>query len=99
MASSCNDLLLMRSMIDQFCAILDFQVLLLSNQLQVLRKAHQIALSLHVPMLSGETANPEHTVIVEDPDGKVRGLAQTLVSKANESLRFRAQLLSTPNHL
>ena len=40
-------------------------------------------------MLSGETANPKHTVIVEDPDDKVRGLVQTLVSKDNGSLRFR----------
>ena len=54
-------------------------------------------------MSSAETADPEHTVIVEDPDGKVRGLVQTLVSKDNESLRIRgtvvdcAQLsMSTP---
>ena len=93
MASKPDDLLLMRSMIDQFPAMLDSQVLILSNQLQVFREAHQIALSLHVPMLLGETANPEHTVIVEDPDRKVRGLAQTLGSKGNESLRFRGTVV------
>ena len=96
MANNRDDLLLMRSMIDQFHAMSDSQVLLLSNQLQVLREAHQIAVSLHFPMSSGETANPEHTVIVEDPDGKVRGLVQTLVSKDNESLRFRGTVVERP---
>ena len=64
MSSSRNNLLLMRSMIDQLCAMSDSQVLLLSKQFQVLREAHQIAQSLHVPTSSGEAADAEHTVIV-----------------------------------
>ena len=89
MSSSRNNLLLMRSMIDQLCAMSDSQVLLLSKQFQVLREAHQIAQSLHVPTSSGEAADAEHTVIVGDPCDKVKGLEQTVVTNGNVNLSFR----------
>ena len=64
-------------------------MLLLSKQFQVLREAHQIAQSLHVPTSSVEAADAEHTVIVEGPCDKVKGLEQTVVTNGNVSLGFR----------
>ena len=72
--SNRDDLLLMHSMIDQLRAMSDFQVSMLANQSQVLREAHQVAQSLHVPMASIEAADPEYTVIVGGPGDKVKGL-------------------------
>ena len=47
---------------------------LLTNQSQVLREAHMLTQSMHVPTASVETADPEHTVIVGDPGGKIKEL-------------------------
>ena len=89
MSSNRDDLLLMRSMIDQLCAMSDSQVSLLANQFQVLREAHQVAQSLHVPMASVEAADPEHTVIVGGPCDKVKGLEQTVIKNGSVGLGVR----------
>ena len=89
MSSNRDDLLLMRSMIDQLRAMLDSQVSLLANQFQVLREAHQVAQSLHVPTASVEAADPGHTVIVGAPCDKVKGLEQTIIKNGSVGLGIR----------
>ena len=68
-------------------------MLLLSKQFQVLREAHQIAQSLHVPTSSVEAADAEHTVIIEGFCDKVKGVEQTIVTKGNAGLAFRDMIV------
>ena len=58
-----DDLLLIRSIINQLRAISDSQVSLLTNQSHVLSEAHLLAQSLHVPTASVEIADPEYIFI------------------------------------
>ena len=89
MSSNRDDLLLMRSMIDQLHAMSDSQVSLLANQFQVLREAHQVAQSLHVPTASVEAADSGYTVIVGGPCDKVKGLEQTVIKNGSVGLGVR----------
>ena len=65
-----DDILLIRSIIDQLRAISDSQVSLLTNQSQVLHEAHLLAQSLHVPTASVEIADPEYILIKGGPGEK-----------------------------
>ena len=82
-SSNRDNLLLIRSIIDQLCAISDSQVSLLTNQSQVLRETHLLAQSLHVPTTSVETADPEHPVIVGGPGGIITELEQTVIENGS----------------
>ena len=98
MSSNRDDLLLMRTMIDQLCAMSDSQVSLLANQFQVLREAHQVAQSLHVPTASVEAADPEHTVIIGGPRDKVKGLEQTVIKNGSVGLGVRDIVVDLSEH-
>ena len=84
-----DDLLLIRSMIDQLRAISDFQVSLLINQSQVLREAHLLAQSLHVPTASVEIADPEYILIKGGPVEKFKELEQSVIETGRAGVNVR----------
>ena len=74
--TSCNhsDIMLICGMIDQLRARSDSQFSSLSKQIQSLLQSPRAEPTLHNPTSPAEAAEIEHTIIIEDLCGKVKGL-------------------------
>ena len=81
--------MLVCGMIDQLRARSDSQFSLLSKQLQSLLQSPRVEPTLHNPTPSAEAADIKHTIIIEDPCGKVKGLERTIVTKRNAVLGLK----------
>ena len=69
-----DDVMLVCGMIDELRARSDSQFSLLSKQIQTLLQSPRAEPMVHNPTSSAEAAEIEHTIIIEDLCGKVKGL-------------------------
>ena len=71
-SNNLDDILLIRGIIDQLRAISDSQVSLLINQSQVLHGVRLLILSLHVPTVVAEVADPGCSLSQGGPEEKIK---------------------------
>ena len=89
MSNNHDDLLLIRGIIDQLCAISVSQVSLLVNQSKVLHGALPLISSLHVPTAVVEITDPECCLSEGGPEGKIKKVNQSIIKPGSANVSVR----------
>ena len=88
-SNNCDNILLIRGIIDQLCAISDSQVSLLTNQSQVLLGVCPLVPSLHVPTAVVEIPDPECSLSKGGPEEKSKEFKQSIVKPGSANVSVR----------